>query len=99
VSADPDEMKMYVAAIRESEVLLGKPQKTIQKSEEAVLTKVRRIIMSNAVIKSGQVITKNDISWVRGEGDFCAGDENEIVGKTATEDISLGAPFKKEFFV
>ena len=69
-SADPMELKAKIGAIRKAQVILGKSEKTPNKSEiDSMLTLVRKSIVAAKDLKSGHIIGEDDLEAKRpGDG-------------------------------
>lgn len=89
LSANPTEMKELVGKIRLAEKFLGKGTKEIGESERKNLV-VRRSIASKRHIKTGDIITEDDITWLRPGTGIPVGKEKEIIGKKAKTDVLPG---------
>lgn len=90
LSADPFEMTELVKKIRNISILLGDGKKILQKSEKEVVDKLRRRIIANKDIKKGEIINREDITWVRYPKGLPAGNEKYIVGKKTIKNIKNG---------
>lgn len=65
-SADPDELKTKIEAIRTAQVVLGRAEKVPNKSEvESMLTLVRKSIVATADLAKGYVIAEDDLEAKR----------------------------------
>jgi len=60
-SLEPDELKQFVKAIRESEIILGSSVKRVRESEEENHMIGRRSIIAASDIKKGEVITADKL--------------------------------------
>ena len=90
LSADPKEMKELVRRVREAEILMGKEEKKIQDSEKANLKALRRSVIAKRDIAPGEVLSMEDITWVRPGGGMPPGDEEKILGKKVVAPIVKG---------
>ena len=90
LSADPSEMKLIVDSIREVEEMLGTGEKKSQKSEYQSQTFMRRSIVLKNNINKGEIISEDDITWVRPGGGIKPGLERKIFGKKAKRNIMMG---------
>ena len=90
LSADPEEMKKMVKSIREVENMLGKGKKEPQNSESQSALFMRRSTVSQNKIIKGQILSYDDITWVRPGGGIDPGSEKNLIGKKATRDIEEG---------
>lgn len=98
LSADPDEMRGLVNAISKVEQLLGRNQPTLQKCEAENETKVRRSISACRNIAVGEIISLEDICWVRPRHGLEPGREHLLLGKKLTTPIQEGESFTLNHF-
>ena len=94
LSASPAEMKKLVNIIRNLELMLGKKNKKIQKSETFNLAGSRRSIASNKNLQKNSIIKSSDLIFVRPRNKFCILDEKKIIGKKLKKAIKFGEQFK-----
>jgi len=90
LSADPDEMKLLVKEIRMLETLLGDGIKRPQPSETDSIIEVRRSIAAIRSLLIGEVISGEDIMWLRPGYGFAPGLEGSVVGRRVKRNISCG---------
>lgn len=90
LSADPIEMKRLVQKVKETSVMIGKPEKKIQESEAVLIESLRRRIVAKRDLSEGKIITMNDITWVRKAGGFPAGRECQLLGKRLLKPLKSG---------
>lgn len=90
ISANPSEMKELVTSIRMVDVYSGTFDKIINTKEFDIKKLVTRRIVAKQTIPSGKLISLEDITWIRLDNGFKAGEENLILGKTAKVDIASG---------
>jgi N,N'-diacetyllegionaminate synthase len=90
ISANPSEMKELVTSIRMVDVYSGTFDKIINTKEFDIKKLVTRRIVAKQTIPSGKQISLEDITWIRLDNGFKAGEENLILGKTAKVDIASG---------
>lgn len=90
LSSDPAELSELVKRIRQTQELLGDGIKRIQSSEKEILQKVRRSIAASKTIESGQVLTWDDLSWVRPQDGLLPGQENQLVGRRLRKAVGPG---------
>jgi len=96
LSADPHEFKEMVEKIRLIESYLGEYKKESMPCEEKMKIVVRRSIAANTSIEKGEVITPDDLTWVRPALGLKIGQENVVIGKKALRDIKIGELIKEE---
>jgi len=92
LSADPKDMKNLVKRIKEVSVLMGSGEKELQNSEKSIIKFLRRSIVASRDISRGEVIGKNDITWIRLDKGLPAGEERKILGKKTSKPIKMGEP-------
>lgn len=91
LSADLDEMTLLVRRIREVEVMLGSPEKTIQPAERANRVAIRRSIAASRALPAGHVLAADDLMWVRPGSGLPPGEESRVIGRRLTRAVSPGA--------
>ena len=96
LSADPNELKDLVEQIRIIEKSLGRGHKTSQPSELSNLTAVRRSAAVAKDMKSGELLTLEDIVWLRPGTGFSPNEENQVVGKVLKKSLRKGLIISKE---
>lgn len=84
---EPDELKEMIKNIRESEVSLGTPKKTLTKSEENMYKLGRRSIIARKVIPKGKIIGISDLIIKRPGYGIPPKFLNIIIGRKAQKDI------------
>ena len=82
--------------IRTIEKSLGLGQKTSQPSELGNLTAVRRSAAVAKDMKSGELLTSEDIVWLRPGTGFSPNEENQVVGKVLKRSLHKGVIISKE---
>lgn len=90
LSADPSEMRLLVARIRQALTLLGAPEKTVQPCEAAGLTTIRRSIVAGRDLPRGHRIAFADLTWIRPGGGLRPGEEQTLVGKVLRRGVGFG---------
>lgn len=82
-SLEPDELSAMVAAIRNIEQALGRPEKRISESERKNIDTVRKGIYAARAIKAGEVFSQDNITTKRPSHDVDASQWHRAVGRTA----------------
>jgi N,N'-diacetyllegionaminate synthase len=93
LSADPEEFKLMVERIQSTEELIGSGKKALQGCEKGFVEVARRSIVAARNMEKGEMITWNDISWVRPGGGMIPGNESLLVGKRVLESVAKGEPY------
>jgi N,N'-diacetyllegionaminate synthase len=91
LSADPDDMRRLVAAVRETEVLLGDQSKAPQPCETASASAVRRSIAAARDLVAGATLGPADITWVRPGSGIPPGEEQRVLGRKTLRALPQGA--------
>jgi len=86
-SLEPDELKQFVSAVRNVELILGSPVKRVLESEEENHRIARRSIIAAADIKKGEVITVDKLVIKRPALGLHPKYLDLVIGKTANMDI------------
>jgi sialic acid synthase SpsE len=87
LSADPKDMLKLVAGVRAIELLKGSGIKEISDCEKSNSIQMRRSIVANRDIDIGEIISIEDITWIRPGGGIDPGDEEKVLNKTAIKKI------------
>lgn len=90
LSADPKDMAEIVRRIREIESYLGSGAKVAQENEAKALENMRRSIVAKHKLSAGQVLTWNDLCWMRPAKGLAPGEENKILGRKLKVEINTG---------
>ncbi|MCS6131030.1 pseudaminic acid synthase [Clostridium botulinum] len=94
-SLEPDELKAMVKSIREIEMALGTV--TYELTDKMKNSKVfSRSLFVVKDIKKGEVFTESNVKSIRPSYGIHTRYYNDIIGKTAKEDINKGTPMKWE---
>lgn len=86
-SYDPVQFQRMVAAIRETETVLGHPKKQVDEIEEAVHKIARRSIYARRDIRAGEFIEEHMLVIRRPVGPLQADQIDAVIGKRAAHDI------------
>lgn len=95
LSADPAEMRLLVARVREMEQMLGSGEKIPQENEVNTLHGFRRSAAAARPLPQGHKITAEDIIWVRPGTGIALHEEPELIGKLTTRPIDYAQPFER----
>lgn len=85
-SLDPYELKVMVSAIRNIEKALGNGIKTPSKSELKNIEIVRKSIVANKNIRTGEIFSEKNLGIKRPGKGISPMRWNEIIGRTSTKD-------------
>lgn len=99
ISADPDEMRALLAHIKLTQELLGSGTKEPQRAEKEIVSKVRRSIVAKHALSEGQVLSYEDLSWVRPGSGIRPGSEELILGKKLNKALEKGEMIRLEDLV
>ncbi len=96
LSAEPRELAALVAKVRQTETLLGSPRTEMAEPEAAVAAAARRSIVAAADLRAGQVVSEEDLWWLRPGDGMAPGRERELVGRALVRDVRQGEPLAPE---
>jgi len=99
LSADPVEMRFLVQEIRSLEALLGDGEKHVQPCESAMMVEGRRSIAAARDLSSGELITREDIVWLRPGTGLSPGSEEVVLGRVVQRNVARGQIFTEGDFV
>ncbi len=91
-SLDPAEFTEMVNQIREQEMMMGKPTYGPRTKDEEQNKRYRRSLFVSADIKKGEKFTEKNVRSIRPGDGLETKYIDEVLGKTATEDIEMGTP-------
>lgn len=89
-SLEPDELAAMIAGIRAVESALGSGEKTRQTVEEDVANAARRSIVAARNISTGETITEDMLTLKRPGTGIPPKELSTVIGKIASQDISVG---------
>jgi sialic acid synthase SpsE len=90
LSADPAELGALVKLVKRVKSMRGYPVKTIQPCEQSLVTAARRSIVAAHDLPAGDVMTIDDILWLRPAVGLAPGEEYLILHKRLRKAISAG---------
>jgi N,N'-diacetyllegionaminate synthase len=93
-SADPDEFRALVRAIRDVKAALGSGRKEPSSSERRNLVEMRRSLVATQPITAGTVVTAGMVSPKRPATGIPPRDLATVVGKVAKVDIDIDRPLE-----
>ncbi|HOJ62674.1 MAG TPA: N-acetylneuraminate synthase family protein [bacterium] len=97
-SYDPEQMKRYVKAIRDTEKALGASHKDITPSEKPIERIARRAIYARVPLKAGESINIHNIIIRRPAGPLGASQVDSILGRVLLHDLPAGTPLQLSDF-
>lgn len=92
LSADPADMALLIQKIAQTRQLLGVPGKSVQQSEAAALTSIRRSIVAAADLAAGHRLTWKDLTWMRPAVGASPGSEDQLLGRVLKHAVPFGEP-------
>lgn len=91
-SLDPEEFRLFVKNIRETETALGSSVKAPAEDEIEMREVARRGIKVARPVKSGRILVAEDITLLRPANGVSAEHYNKVLGRRVTKDLVSGAP-------
>lgn len=88
-SADPEEFKAYIKAVRDIEVAMGDGRKVATKVEKEISKVVLKRIVAKRPIVEGQIITEDDICVKRNDVGLPCSKWDDVVGTVARKKYEL----------
>ena len=96
LSANPEDFRKMVDAIRAAERMMGAAGARAQDCEEPNREPVRRSLTALSDLSAGTVLTMDDLVWVRPGGGLRPGQETEVLGKALVKDLAAGGAVSLE---
>ncbi|MBT5263512.1 MAG: hypothetical protein HOL85_01665 [Rhodospirillaceae bacterium] len=90
LSADPGEMADLVTRVRAAEAMIGDGDKRKMTAEDAVAQAARRSIAAARSLQAGDVLSADDITWLRPAGGLEPGRESLVLGRRLTRAVASG---------
>ena len=87
VSANPEEMKMIVQQSRNVAKALGTCRRVVGQAEEEKKIKFRRSVVAKRNLKSGHVLTMEDLAFKRPGSGIRPDEFNYLIGRTLKQNI------------
>lgn len=87
LSANPIDMRRLVDGIRKIEKMLGTGIKEISDSEKVNNIQMRRSAVASRDVNKGEILSIEDITWIRPGGGIAPGDEEKIISRKAIDCI------------
>lgn len=89
-SLEPREFAELVAAIRETETILGQEGKHVAPAEREVRGKVRKSIVVSRAVPAGHALSRDDLTFRRPGTGVSPMDFESVLGRTAARDLPPG---------
>ena len=96
LSADPNDMRQLVAAVRQAEIYLGHKERTRSPSEEKMLLHMRRSIGAAKDIPAGVPVCAEWLTYLRPAWGLPPDRFNTVVGKRLHRDVPAGDLIRAE---
>ena len=91
----PHEFKDMVKSIREAKMILGDRHKKPTKKEQEIVSLTRRGAFASRSLYKGDKVSKNDIIYLRPEGEINPLEMEKYIGKRLKKDVPKNTPLKK----
>ena len=98
-SAEPDEFRAMVAAIRTVERSLGDGVKRPTPSEIATRSVVRRTVVAARSLRAGHVVAAGDVVLRRASGGMAADELEQVLGRALRADVAEHAPITRDLLI
>jgi N,N'-diacetyllegionaminate synthase len=98
-SAEPDEFRAMVGAIRTVESGLGDGVKRPTPSEIAIRAVVRRTVVAARALPAGHVIGASDVVLRRAGGGMAADELEQVLGRTLRAEVAQHAPITRDLLI
>lgn len=99
MSLEPDELKQMIKDIRLIESMLGNGEKRVSQTEQITRDKYHVSMVSNRIIKKGEPLTKNLITYKNPGTGIPKKNETTVLGKFAKYQIEADILLKEDMFV
>ena len=93
-SLNPDEFRAMVSAIRNVEVAMGDGVRRFSKNEKEIKQVARKSIVLNENVKKGSVLKREMLSIKRPGTGISPKNIDEVIGKTAIDDLNINHVLK-----
>ena len=99
ISLEPDELKQMIKDIRLIESMLGNGEKRVSQTEQITRNKYHVSMVSNRIIKKGEPLTKNLITYKNPGTGIPKKNEKTVLGKLAKYQIEADILLTEDMFV
>ena len=96
LSADPDDLRQLVAAVRQAEIFLGRRERRRGPAEEKMLLHLRRSVGAAVDIPAGQPVRREWLTCLRPAWGLPADQLEAVVGKSLKRAVGAGDLIKPE---
>ena len=96
LSADPDDLRELIAAVRQAETYLGQRERKRGAAEAKGLEHMRRAIGAARDIKAGEPVRAEDLTYLRPAWGLPPERFDDLVGKVLTRDVPAGDLISEE---
>jgi N,N'-diacetyllegionaminate synthase len=90
LSVDANDLRSFIKTAREIKKSLGKYEKQPQNCELAAIPAMRKGVIAARNLKSGQVLTEEDLMFARPATEFSSNEIGTLIGKLVKQDILQG---------
>lgn len=97
ISADPSDLRQLVDAVRNAETYLGKTNRIRSEAEKDILENMRRSLATVRALKSGYILTRNDLTSVRPAWGIEPNRLEDVIGKSLVNDLAKGAILQNKY--
>lgn len=98
ISLEPDELKQMIKDIRLIESILGNGEKRVSQTEQITRDKYHVSMVSNQIIKKGETLTKNLITYKNPGTGIPKKNEKTVLGKLAKYQIEADILLTEDMF-
>ena len=99
ISLEPDELKKMIKDIRLIESMLGNGEKKVSKTEQITRDKYHVSMVSKGIIRKGETLTKNLITYKNPGTGIPKKSESTVLGKVAKYQIEADILLHEEMFI
>ena len=96
LSADPDDLRELIAAVRQAETYLGQRERKRGAAEAKGLAHMRRAIGAARDIKAGEPVRAEDLTYLRPAWGLPPERFDDLIGKALTRDVPAGDLISEE---
>ena len=97
LSADPEEMEQLVRDCRNVKTFIG--EETASKRPDSYMIGMRRAAVAARDIPQGNLLSAEDVSWLRSIDQHAIFDATQVLGKVILKDLTVGQIIKTKHFI